>query len=64
MTKQQLSENTPWVIKTGVIAGLLLSGAVWFHSRLAAVEIAQEASKTKLDMIYEMVKDIKAEVKK
>lgn len=63
MTKQQFTENTGWVVRTGAIVALFLAGAFWFHNRLAAVEIAQEAQKTKLDMIYEMVKDIKEVVK-
>ena len=64
MTKQQFTENTGWVIRTGAIAGLFLAGAFWFHNRLAAVEVSQEAQKTKLDLIYEMVRDIRQEVKK
>lgn len=63
MTRQQLSENTGWVVRTGAIAALMLAGAFWFHNRLAAVEVAQEAQKTKIDLIYDMVKDIKTAVK-
>jgi uncharacterized membrane protein YciS (DUF1049 family) len=64
MTKQQLSEHTPWVVKTGVIVGLLCAGAFWFHNRLAAVEVAQAESKTKVDMILDIVRDIRSDIRK
>lgn len=59
MTKAQIHEGTGWVIRTGVIAGLLCAGAFWFHNRLAAVEVAQAEAKTKVDMILDIVKDIR-----
>lgn len=64
MTKQQIHEGTGWVLRTGVIVSLLCCGAFWFHNRLAAVEVSQAEGKTKLDMIYDIVKDIRSEVKK
>jgi hypothetical protein len=64
VTKQQISENTPWVIRTGVVAALLCAGAFWFHNRLSAVEANQVEYKTKVDMILEIVREIKSDIKR
>ena len=64
MTKAQITEHTPWVIKTGVIVGCLMCLSVWFNSRLSAVEIAQAEQKTKVDMILDIVRDIRSDIKK
>lgn len=63
MTKQQIHEGTGWVVRTGAIVALLCLGAAWFHNRLAAVEVAQAEAKTKVDMILDIVKGIREDVR-
>lgn len=64
MTKQVLSENTGWVVRTGAVVASVLLLCVWFNTRLSAVEIAQAESKTKVDMILDIVRDIRTDVRK
>lgn len=61
---KHITENTGWVVRTGVVAAMILAASVWFHNRLAAVELAQESQKTKIEMIYDIVKDVQQEVKR
>jgi hypothetical protein len=63
MTKA-LTENSPWIIRTGVVVACLVTLGIWFNSRLSAVEIAQAEQKTKVDMILDIVRDIRSDIKK
>ena len=63
MTKT-ITENSGVVIRWGVIAGAILALSVWFNTRLSSVEIAQAEQRTKVDMILDIVKDIRADIKK
>ena len=64
MTKPILSESTGWVVRTGAVVAAMLLLCVWFNTRLSAVEIGQAESKTKVDMILDIVRDIRTDIKK
>ena len=64
MTKPILTESTGWVVRTGAVVAALLMLCVWFNTRLSAVEISQAESKTKVDMILDIVRDIRTAIKK
>jgi hypothetical protein len=64
MTKPQITESTGWVIRTGAVVASVLTLCIWFNTRLSAVEIAQAEGKTKMDMILEIVRDIRTDIRK
>jgi hypothetical protein len=59
MTKQQVTENSGVVIRWGLIGALVLSLAVWFNTRLSAVEIQQVEQKTDIKHILEIVQELR-----
>jgi hypothetical protein len=63
MTKN-ITENSGVVIRWGVIAGAVLALSIWFNTRLSSVEIAEAEQKAKVDLILDIVKDIRADIKK
>ena len=60
MTKQQLQDSTGVVVRLGAIAAAVLGLGVFFHNRLAAVEIKQAEQARDVQYILEAVKDMKS----
>jgi hypothetical protein len=63
MTKQ-LTENTPVIIRVGIVIAMIVSLCVWFHARVNALEMQQVEQKTDIKYIKEAVDDIRREVRK
>ena len=63
MTKA-ITENTGVVVRWGAVAGAIVLLSIWFNTRLSSVEIAEAEQKAKVDMILDIVKDIRSDIKK
>lgn len=64
MTKQALTENSPMIIRVGLVVAMVLSLCVWFHARVNALEMQQVEQKTDIKYIKEAVDEIRHNVSK
>lgn len=64
MTKQSITENTPVIVRVGLVIAMVTSLCVWFHSRVNALEMQQVEQKTDIKYIKEAVTEIRTEIRK